>query len=42
MTPTGFPPNFPLAELVRSERARRMNLDNTPNAEHEANLRALA
>jgi len=36
-----FPKEFPLAEMVRSDRATRTGIDNTPTPEHEANLLAL-
>ena len=37
-----FPKHFPLDELIRSERAARENIPNTPTALHKANLSALA
>jgi zinc D-Ala-D-Ala carboxypeptidase len=36
-----FPKEFPLAELVRSDRATRNGIDNTPSPEHEEALLAL-
>lgn len=40
--PLGYPPAFQRAELIRSARAEALGIDNTPTAQHEANLRALA
>jgi hypothetical protein len=40
--PTGYPPAFQRAELIRSARAESLGIDNTPTLEHEANLKALA
>ena len=37
-----FPPNFPLAELTRSERATAQGIPNTPTLAAKANLAALA
>lgn len=34
--------NFSLAELTRSQKAAALKIDNTPNAEQTANLKALA
>jgi hypothetical protein len=36
-----FPKEFPLAEMVHSDRAVRQGIPNTPTPEHEANLLAL-
>jgi zinc D-Ala-D-Ala carboxypeptidase len=40
--PTGYPPQFSRAELIRSARAEALGIPNTPTAQHEQNLRALA
>lgn len=39
---TQLSPHLSLAEVVASESARKLGLDNTPTPEHEENLRALA
>ncbi len=40
--PNDFPPQFPLAELIRSERAQRTGISNVPDATHQQALFNLA
>lgn len=41
MTVNPFPPEFSLTELVRSDRATKLGIANTPTPEHERNLSLL-
>lgn len=41
-TPAGWPKHFPREDFLRSERATKLGIPNTPTPEHEENLRALA
>lgn len=40
--PVGFPPNFSLAELTNSERAKREGISNVPTSLHEQALSGVA
>lgn len=42
MTPPKLSPHLTLAEVTHSDTAKRLGIDNTPPAEHVANLAALA